>query len=133
MNPSVVAIINSTTDIVDMLRIWFEQAGLIVVSALTSEIREGTVDIERFLQQHDPRVIVYDLAPPYEPNWQWFQHVASMPVMQGRQFVLTSTNARHVERLAAPQQHVYEIGGKDQDLGRLVPAVTEALRIRPSR
>lgn len=133
MESPVVAIINSTTDIVDMLRIWFEQAGLIVVSALTPEIREGSVDIDRFLQQHDPRVIVYDIAPPYEPNWQWFQHVASMPAVQGRQFVLTSTNVRHVERLAAPQQHVYEIVGKDQDLGRIVQAVKEALRIRPSR
>jgi DNA-binding NtrC family response regulator len=130
---TVVAIINSTKDIVDMLRIWMEQAGLIVVSALTPEIREGSVDIERFVQQHDPRVIVYDIAPPYEANWQLFQHVAAMPVMQGRQFVVTTTNARQVEQIARPQQHVYEIVGKPQDLERIVVAVKEASRIRPSR
>ena len=132
-SPNVVAVINSTTDIVDMLRIAVEQAGFVVVSALTPEIREGQVDLEQFVRQHEPKVIVYDIAPPYEPNWNLFQHVAGMPVMKGRQFVITSTNAHHVERLASPQEHVYEVVGKSEDLGRIVQAVREAMRARPSR
>lgn len=131
--PTVVAVINSTTDIVDMLRIWIGQAGFVVVSALTPEIREGIVDVERFIQQHDPRVVVYDIAPPYDANWQLFQHVAAMPAFRGRQFVLTTTNARHVEKIAGPQEHVYEIVGRPQDLERIVGAVKEASKIRPSR
>lgn len=130
---NVVAIINSTADIVDMLRIAMEQAGLVAVSALTPEIREGYIDLEQFVKQHEPKVIVYDIAPPYEPNWNLFQHVAKMPVMQGRQFVITTTNARHVERLASPQEHIHEVVGKSEDLGRIVQAVKEALRVRPVR
>jgi DNA-binding NtrC family response regulator len=129
----VVAVINSTTDIVDMLSTWIGQAGFAVVSALTPEIRDGKVDIEHFIQQHDPQVVVYDIAPPYEANWQLFQDVAAMPAFQGRQFVLTTTNARHVQKLATPQQHVYEIVGKPEDLERIVGAVKEASKIRPSR
>ena len=129
----VVAVINSTPDIVDVLRIAIEQAGLVVVSALTHEIRDGAVDVEDLVDQHQPRVIVYDIAPPYEANWRLFQHIAEMPVMANRQFVITSTNARHVEGLAGPQQHVYEIVGKPFDLGQIVQAVKEALRVRPSR
>lgn len=128
-----VAVINSTTDIVDMLRRAIEQAGLVVITALTNEVRDGEVDIERFISQHDPRVIVYDIAPPYDANWKLFQHVAAMPVMKGRQFVITSTNAQQLERIAAPQQEVYEIVGKEEDVGRVVQAVREAVRIRPSR
>jgi DNA-binding NtrC family response regulator len=131
--PPVVAIINSTTDIVDILRVALEQAGLVAVTALTPEIRDGHVDLEQFVRQHEPKVVVYDIAPPYEPNWHLFQHVSSMPVMRGRQFVITSTNARHVERLAAPQEHVYEIVGKTEDIGGIVQAVKEAMRVRPSR
>jgi DNA-binding NtrC family response regulator len=131
--PPVVAVINSTEDIVDMLRIAIEQAGITVVTALTPEIRDGSVDLERFVQQHDPKVMLYDIAPPYEPNWRLFQHVTQMPALQGRQFVVTSTNAQHVEKLAGPQQHVYEIVGKPYDLGRIVQAVREALKVRPSR
>ena len=131
--PPAVAVINSTVDIVDILRRAVEQAGFVAVTALTHEVRDGEVDIERFISQHDPRVIVYDIAPPYDANWHLFQHLASMPVMQGRQFVITSTNARQLERIAAPQQHVYEIVGKSDDLGSIVQAVKEAMRVRPSR
>jgi DNA-binding NtrC family response regulator len=131
--PRVVAVINSTDDIVDMVRIWIERAGFVVVTAMTGEIRDGDVDLAQFVRQHDPQVIVYDIAPPYEPNWRLFEHVASLDVMQGRQFVLTSTNPRHVERLAPPHQHVYEIVGKSDDLDRVVQAVKEASRARPVR
>ena len=128
-----VAIINSTPDIVDLLRISVEQAGFVAVTSLTFEIRDGHVDVEHFIEQHQPTVIVYDIAPPYEANWQLFQHVAAMPVMQDRQFVLTSTNAHHVEKLAGNRHEVYEIVGKPLDLGRIVHAVKEAARARPVR
>lgn len=131
--PPVVAVINSTPDVVDMLRVTLEQAGFVIVTALTFEVREGHVNLEHFIKQHEPRVIVYDIAPPYEPNWHLFEHVASMPVMEGRQFVLTSTNPRHVERLAGQQRQIYEIVGKPVDLGQVAQAVKEAVRARPTR
>ena len=129
----VVAVINSTPDIVDMLRIVIEQAGFVVVTALTFEVREGNIDIDRLVAQHDPRVIVYDIAPPYEANWNLFQHIAAMPAMGGRQFVLTSTNVTHVEKIAGTKQHIYEIIGKPFDLDQVVQAVKEASRARPTR
>ena len=130
----VVAVINSTPDIVDMLRLVIEQAGFVVVTGLTFEIRDGNIDLDHFIAQHQPRVIVYDIAPPYESNWHLFEHIAAMPIMRGRQFVLTSTNAAHVQRVvgAAPQ-HIYEVIGKPYDLGQVVQAVKEASRARATR
>jgi CheY-like chemotaxis protein len=134
MNSSpTVAVINSTPDIVDMLRLVVEQAGFVVVTALTFEIRDGHVDIDQLIRQHQPLVIVYDIAPPYDANWKLFQHIAAMPVMEGRQFVLTSTNAQQVERIAGNHQRVYEILGKPYDLDLVAQAVKEASRARPSR
>ena len=129
----VVAVINSTPDIVDMLRLAIEREGFVVVTGLTFQIREGKVDLEHFINQHQPSVIVYDVAPPYEANWHLFEHIAAMPVMQGRQFVLTSTNRAHVEKIASPRQEIHEIVGKPFDLGEIVTAVKEASRVRPSR
>ena len=129
----VVAVINSTPDIVDMLRLTLEQAGFVVVSALTFEMREGRIDLEDFISQHQPRVIVYDISPPYEANWHLFEHVAAMPAVAGRQIVLTSTNPKHVERLAGQQRQIYEIIGKPYDLGQVAQAVKEAVRARPTR
>ena len=96
----VIAVINSTPDIIDMLRLAIESAGFVVVTALTFEVRDGEIDLDRFIAQHEPIVIVYDIAPPYETNWRLFEHLSAMPMMRGRQFVLTSTNARHVTALA---------------------------------
>lgn len=132
--PPVVAIINTSPDVVDMLRIAFEQAGIAVISTYTHAIRDGEVDIEAFIRQHEPKVVVYDIAPPYPNNWLLFQHVASLPVMAGRQFVLTTTNTVHVEKLAAGTKlPVFEIVGTPYNLEQLTSEVHQALRARPVR
>ena len=130
--PTVVAVINSSPDVIDMLRLALEYAGFVVVSALTFDVREGKVNLDEFIAQHQPVVILYDVAPPYEANWRLFEHVAAMPIMRDRQFVLSSTNARHVVALAG-QKHVHEVVGKPFDIDAIVRAVTEASRARPTR
>src|SRR5213079_1553544 len=73
--PDVVAVINTSPDVVDMLHLTLEDAGIVVVSALTWEVQDGEVDLERFITQHNPRVVVYDVAPPYENNWRLFLNI----------------------------------------------------------
>lgn len=131
--PPVIAVINSSPDVVDMLRIWFETEGFVVAGVQSWELRDGQVDIEAFVRQHDPAVVVYDLAPPYEPNWRLLQHVRGMPALRGREFVLTSTNVQQVARLIAPDEPVLEIIGKPYDLQQLLTAVREAFARRSSR
>ena len=77
------------------------------------------MDLEGFLQQHDPQVVIYDIAPPYDANWQLFQHISEMRVMRDRQIVLTSSNARQVEQLAGRREKIYEIVGKPLDLDQI--------------
>jgi hypothetical protein len=78
-------------------------------------------------------VVVYDIAPPYEANWQLFKHIRSMDVMRHRRIVLTSINRKHVESLVGRDETIYEIVGKPYDLNRLVHAVKEAARQRATR
>ena len=131
-DPIVAAIFNTSPDLVDLVRRAFEPAGIVTVSALTYEIRDGSIDLEAFIRQHNPHVILYDIAPPYDANWALFRHICRMDVMRDRQFVVTSVNAKQVESLAAGQP-VYEIVGKPYDLDRLVHAVKAASRARPTR
>ncbi len=130
--PLVAAIFNTSPDVVELIRRAFEPAGIVAVTLLTYEIREGRVDIENFLHQHRPDVIVYDIAPPYEANWNLFLHIRSLNAMKGRKIVLTSANTKHVSGLAGRDTTIYEIVGKPLDLDRLVHAVKEAARERPS-
>jgi CheY-like chemotaxis protein len=130
-NHIVAAVFNTSPDIVDLVRRALEPAGIVAVSVMTFQIRQGAVDVDSFLRQHDPDVVVYDIAPPYEANWQLFQHIRGMPAMQGRSLVLTSTNTRHLEGLVGKDDTVYEIVGKPYDLDILVRAVKEAAYQRP--
>jgi hypothetical protein len=131
-NDDVVAIINTSPDIVDMLRLALERAGLIAVSAFTHQIRDGEIDFETFIRQHDPRAIIYDVAPPYDANWKFFLHLAQRPFMQQRTYVLTSTNANHVAGLAGRDQRVYEVVGRPFDIDEIVTATKHAVRARPT-
>ena len=125
----VVAVINTAPDAVDLLKDALEQAALLVVTGYTHDIRDGKLDLEAFLRTHQPRVIVYDIAPPYDRNWEFLQHLRST-VLSGYRFVLTSVNPRHVEALVGRDQKVYEVVGRADDLGEIVRATREALRAR---
>jgi CheY-like chemotaxis protein len=129
----VAAIFNTSPDIVDLLRRALEPAGIVAVSVMTHQVREGSVDVNAFLRQHNPNVVIYDIAPPYDANWQLFQHISEMPVMQERKIVLTSPNARQVEQLVGRDERVYEVVGKPLDLDQIIQAVREAAYSRPTR
>ena len=130
---TVAAVLNTSPDVVDMLRRVLENAGIVTVTAFTHDIRDGEIDFEAFIRQHDPNVLVYDIAPPYDANWKLFQHLAGMPSVAGRHFVVTTTNKAQVEKLVGRDQRVYEVIGKPADLGVIVRAVKEAGRARPTR
>jgi hypothetical protein len=125
--PPVVAILNSNDDTVEMLRMMLESEGMVAVSAHVSDLRRGQFDFSGFLAEHDPRVIIYDVIPPYDRSWAFFQHLRAMPIMADRRFVLTSTNPERVRQAAAPAQPVYEIIGKPYDLQVIVDAVKQEL------
>jgi DNA-binding response OmpR family regulator len=124
-NLNVVAVFNTSPDTVDMLRLVLEHAGFVVVSAYTYELRDAKVDLEAFMRQHQPGVVVYDIAPPYEENWRLFVHFRSLDVLKDAHFVVTTTNCVQVRKLAGPEQPLHEIVGKPYDLDEIVRAVQE--------
>jgi CheY-like chemotaxis protein len=131
--PPCVAVFNSSDDVIEMLRILLEQAGFIVVTGHVDDIKRAALDLPTFISQHDPEVIVYDVAPPYERNWRFLEHLRSRPPLLGRRFVVTTTNAKHVEEIVGRDEHIYEVVGKPFDLEQVVRAVKEASRARLTR
>jgi CheY-like chemotaxis protein len=128
----VVAVINSSPDAVDLLKDALEQAGLLVVTGFTHDIRDGKLDLPNFLATHQPDAIVYDIAPPYHRNWDFLQHLRSS-VLGGFRFVLTSFNPERLLQLVGRDETVYEVVGKATDLGAIVQAAREAVRARATR
>ena len=129
MSAGVVAVINTSPDTVELLTAVLEGAGFVTVSAYTHDIRHGHMDLEAFIRQHHPQVVVYDIAPPYEPNWRFFEHLRAT-ILNGYAFVITSTNAARVEALAGQTTPIYEIVGKPFDLDAIVAAVRNSVPAR---
>lgn len=131
--PTVVAIVNTNPDLVRLLRVAIEQAGFIVLVMHIEDIKLGETDMDMLLQQHDPRVVVYDVAPPYDQNWRFLDHLRKRTDFRRRQFVLTSVNVERLEEVVGTDETVYEVVGRDKDIGEVVRAVKEASRARPTR
>jgi DNA-binding NarL/FixJ family response regulator len=129
MTQPVVAVVNTNPDLVELLKARIEAAGFIVLVIHIAEIRAG-LDIEPVLDQHDPKVIVYDVVAPFERNFRFLQHLRETS-LNGRQFVLTSPNGRALSRLVGRDEKVYEILEDGSDIDAIVQAVREASKARP--
>ena len=123
----VVAVLNSNDDIVELLRMVLEHAGLVVVSAHLDAIRRGEQSLTGFVEEHDPDLILYDLVPPYDRSWRFLEHVRESPYMANRKFVVTSTNAARATEIIGNATHVYEVIGKPYDIEEIVRVVQRAL------
>ncbi len=128
-----VAVFNANDDVVEMLRLALERSGFLVVSGHVDDARRGALLLSTFVAEHDPAVIVYDIAPPYEVHWSFFEHVRGQPYMKGRQFVITSTNVQRVREQIGIEEPIFEIVGKTEDIEPIVAAVKMASRARPTR
>jgi len=128
-NPPVVAVLNTNDDTVELLRVYLESEGYVVISAHQQDLKRGEVSLDDYVAEHDPKVVVFDLAPPYDRSWLFLQHVRNQPSMKGRPFVLTSTNPRRVAEIAraSNEEPIHEIIGKPYDLQEIVSAVKSAV------
>jgi hypothetical protein len=91
------------------------------------------VRIDMIFREHNPSVVVYDVAPPYDVNWRFLEHLRSAPVFEARHLVLTSVNPDRLHQVVGNEDSVYEIVGEAEDVGEVVRAVKEASRARPTR
>jgi CheY-like chemotaxis protein len=128
MPPRVVAVLNTSPDTVELLRIAFQHAGFTVVSGYIHDVRDGRLDLENFVRQHEPVAIVWDIAPPYDVQWQFLEHIRQRPACSRCHFVVTTTNVHQLRKVAGPDQELHEIIGKPYDLEDIVSAVRKSIR-----
>lgn len=122
----IIAVFNSSSDTVDLLRTVLEQQGLQTVVGHIPEVKSGELDFVAFIEHHAPAVIVYDISPPYEANWNFLRLVRSSEPVRAHRFVITTTNKPALEKLVGGTEAI-EIIGKPYDLQQVVDAVRSAL------
>ena len=122
-----IAVFNSSDDLVELLRILLEANGFVVVTGHIDDLRKGRLDLQSFVAQHRPAAVLYDLIPPYDRHWAFVDHLRQTSALRDIPFVLTSTNARMARELAGRSDHVIEVLGRPFDLEEILGALRKAV------
>jgi len=123
----IVMILNTNEDVVELLRTSLENAGIHAVAGHIFDLKVGKRDFKALIDQYDPAVILYDVAPPYRDNWGFLQALLQSQAAEGRQFVVTTANERLLRQIAGESISALEISEKPYDLKAIVDAVRRKL------
>jgi CheY-like chemotaxis protein len=130
--PSTVAVFNASEDTVEMLKILLTERGLRAVSGMTDTVKSGVLDFIGFMEFHRPDAIIWDIAPPYDRNWNFFKLLRTAEVLRDCHIVLTTTNKQHLDSLVGRDSGAIEIVGKPYDMQSIADAVARGLEARRS-
>jgi hypothetical protein len=117
----VVAIVNTNTGFVGLLKARIEAAGFVALVIQVAGIRAG-LDLAAGLSQYDPKVIVYDVVAPCE-----LQQLRETTFGPG-QFVLTSPNVAALAKFVGRDEHIYEVIDDGADIDAILRAVRARAR-----
>ena len=122
-----VAVFNASDDTVEMLKALLTLRGYRAVDGKVDDVKSGRVDFVAFLNQFKPDAIIWDIAPPYDRNWHFFQLLRTARPLAGCSLVLTTTNKHHLDALVGRDTGAFEIIGKPYDLQVIVDAVQRGI------
>ena len=124
----VVAVVNTNDDLLQALQSRLIDEGLNVVPLHIRDVKSGRSDFGAFLRAHDPVVVIYDIAIPYDDNWTFFSTLRRLPASIDRQFLITTVNKRVMEQKVGPTDVIELIGGHADDFEPLMEALRRSLR-----
>lgn len=122
-----VAVINSNEDIVQAIQLMLSEEGFHSVGAHVIDFKHGRKDFVAFCQEYNPQVILFDIAPPYEENWNFFQLLKNTQVAAERAFIVTTTNTAALEKVVGETVAI-EILGKPFEMEEMLTAIHNKLK-----
>lgn len=132
----IVALFNASDDTIDMIQALLTAAGgnQTLVGCHFADLKNGTVDFVSYVDEHNPEVVIFDLSPPYDENWQFFKTLRDSLPMQGRGSVLTTTNKARLDEVLGQDSHALEVVGRPKDLAEIDEAIkAETRKAKASR
>lgn len=124
--PPMVACINSSEDVVLLLRDLMVAAGFRAVTYV-SPIRFGSALVIGFVTQLRPDVTIYTVSFPFEQSWQEFQDLQR--AYPNCAYVCLTTNERALAEMIGPSAAI-ELVGKPFDIDHIVDVVRQAIAAR---
>jgi DNA-binding response OmpR family regulator len=125
----VVALFNASDDTVEMVQRMLDASGFdCLIGCHFADLKKGTIDFARYLGEHQPQVVIFDISPPYKENWEFFKTLRRGKAMEGRGLVLTTTNKKRLDETVGRDSQALEIVGKPYDLDQIKVAIHAALK-----
>src|SRR5580704_19712815 len=90
----IVALFNASDDTIDMVQrlLTASDRGQTLIWCHFADLKKGIVNFEKYMDKHNPEIVIFDLSPPYDENWQFFKTMRDANTMKRRGVVLTTTN-----------------------------------------
>jgi DNA-binding response OmpR family regulator len=127
-----ILVLNTSIEVTTLLTEILQDEGYDSSYAYIPEIKKGLVKLSKLLKSAQPDLIIYDIALPYEENWEFFQQMSKSKLLEGCQIILTTTNKHVLDSLVGPT-NTLEIVGKPFDLEILLKLVKKKLKTQKSK
>ncbi len=126
----IVALFNASDDTIDMVQKLLTASGRdqTLIWCHFADLRKGIVDFGKYIDKHNPEVVIFDLSPPYDENWQFFKTMRDDKVMKERGIVLTTTNKNRLDEVLGEDSHALEVVGRPKDLDQIDAAIRAETR-----
>jgi CheY-like chemotaxis protein len=126
-----VAMFHASDDTVAMMHELLTEAGAnqSLITCTFADLKRGITDFRRYLDQHNPEVVIVDLSPPYDENWAFFTTMRDDPMMRGRGVVLTTTSKKQLDELIGDDSRAFEVVGELSDRALILEEIKAATRL----
>jgi DNA-binding response OmpR family regulator len=126
----IVALFNASDDTIDMIQaiLTKSDSAQSLVWCHFADLKKGVVDFKKYLAKHNPEVVIFDISPPYDENWQYFKTMRDSESMKGRGSVLTTTNKNRLDEVLGSDSQALEVVGKPEDLKQIRAEIEKQTR-----
>jgi len=132
----IVALFNASDDTIDMVQKLLTDSGSdqTLIWCHFADLKKGIVNFAKYMDRHNPEVVIFDLSPPYDENWKYFKTMRDDKTMQGRGVVLTTTNKARLDEVLGEDSNALEVVGRPKDLQQIDAAIkAETRKAKASR
>ena len=126
----IVALFNASDDTIDMVQKLLTDSGTdqTLIWCHFADLKKGIVNFGKYIDRHNPEVVIFDLSPPYDENWKYFKTMRDDKKMKGRGIVLTTTNKNRLDEVLGEDSHALEVVGRSKDLKEIDAAIKSETR-----
>ncbi len=121
----IVALFNASDDTIDMIQKLLTEANQsqTLIWCHFADLKKGIVDFAKYIDKHNPEIVIFDISPPYDENWRFFKTMRDADTMQARGVVLTTTNKNRLDEVLGEDSHALEVVGRPKDLLEIDAAI----------